>query len=142
MCVCVLIVDMQINIKSFFFFFCFYFSAGIRVDPIIVHLGDMGRYQLIFCLVIFLSKFPSAWVTLAHLFVAGKAEYYCIEPPKADPCSEDCKKADFNRSVFTETIEMTFDLTCDRFWLSSLTQFAVMGGIMIGAIVFGILSDR
>uniref|UniRef100_A0A1A9VAX0 Major facilitator superfamily (MFS) profile domain-containing protein n=1 Tax=Glossina austeni TaxID=7395 RepID=A0A1A9VAX0_GLOAU len=117
-------------------------KEGVRVDPIIVHLGDMGRYQLIFCLVIFLSKFPSAWVTLAHLFVAGKAEYYCLEPPKADPCSADCKKADFNRSVFSETIEMTFDLTCDRFWLSSLTQFAVMGGIMVGAILFGILSDR
>uniref|UniRef100_A0A1A9W3V5 Major facilitator superfamily (MFS) profile domain-containing protein n=1 Tax=Glossina brevipalpis TaxID=37001 RepID=A0A1A9W3V5_9MUSC len=117
-------------------------KKDVRIDPIIVHLGDMGRHQLIFCLVIFLSKFPSAWVTLAHLFVAGKAEYYCLDPPKADPCSTDCKKTDFNRSVFSQTIETTFDLTCDRFWLSSLTQFVVMAGIMIGAIVFGILSDR
>uniref|UniRef100_A0A1A9W3V6 Major facilitator superfamily (MFS) profile domain-containing protein n=1 Tax=Glossina brevipalpis TaxID=37001 RepID=A0A1A9W3V6_9MUSC len=117
-------------------------KTEVPVDPIIVHLGDLGRYQLFYCLIIFVAKFPSAWVTLAHLFVAGKAEYYCKDPSDADPCSKDCKTPDFNRSIFSETIEMTFDLTCGRFWLSSLTQFAVMGGIMVGAIIFGILSDK
>uniref|UniRef100_A0A1B0BL47 Major facilitator superfamily (MFS) profile domain-containing protein n=1 Tax=Glossina palpalis gambiensis TaxID=67801 RepID=A0A1B0BL47_9MUSC len=114
----------------------------VRVDPIIVHLGDLGRYQLFYCLIIFVAKFPSAWVTLAHLFVSGKADYYCKDPLDADPCTKGCETADFNRSVFSETIEITFDLTCGRYWLSSLTQSAVMGGIMVGAIVYGILSDN
>ncbi|KAL9873251.1 organic cation transporter protein-like [Glossina fuscipes fuscipes] len=114
----------------------------VRADPIIVHLGDLGRYQLFYCLIIFVAKFPSAWVTLAHLFVSGKADYYCKDPLDADPCTKGCETADFNRSVFSETIEITFDLTCGRYWLSSLTQSAVMGGIMVGAIVYGILSDK
>uniref|UniRef100_A0A1A9VAX6 Major facilitator superfamily (MFS) profile domain-containing protein n=1 Tax=Glossina austeni TaxID=7395 RepID=A0A1A9VAX6_GLOAU len=111
-------------------------------DPIMVHLGDLGRYQLFYCLLIFVSNFPPAWVTFAHLFVAGNADYYCKDPLDADPCTERCRTADFNRSIFSETIEITFDLTCDRYWLSSLTQSAVMGGIMVGAVVYGILSDK
>uniref|UniRef100_A0A1A9VAX7 Major facilitator superfamily (MFS) profile domain-containing protein n=1 Tax=Glossina austeni TaxID=7395 RepID=A0A1A9VAX7_GLOAU len=113
-----------------------------RPDPIIIHLGDMGRYQLLYCLLIFLAKFPSGWVTMSHMLLSAKGEYYCEDGKDVDPCTEKCKSATFNRTVFTETINMSFDLTCGRFWLSSLSQFLVMGGIMTGAMIFGVLSDK
>uniref|UniRef100_A0A1A9X1T3 Major facilitator superfamily (MFS) profile domain-containing protein n=1 Tax=Glossina brevipalpis TaxID=37001 RepID=A0A1A9X1T3_9MUSC len=113
-----------------------------RPDPIIVHLGDMGRYQFFCLILLYLTRFPIGFIMMSHLFLAAKSEYYCVQPSNADPCSKECETVDFNRSIFSETIEMTFDLFCDRFWLSSLSQFAVMGGIMIGAIIFGVLSDR
>uniref|UniRef100_A0A1A9W3V7 Major facilitator superfamily (MFS) profile domain-containing protein n=1 Tax=Glossina brevipalpis TaxID=37001 RepID=A0A1A9W3V7_9MUSC len=113
-----------------------------RPDPIIVHLGDMGRYQLFYCMLIFLAKFPSGWVTMSHFFLAAQGEYYCESDKDLDPCLEDCQSSTFNRTIFTDTIHMSFGLICNRFWLSSLSQFAVMGGIMSGAMIFGILSDK
>lgn len=79
---------------------------------------------------------------MSHIIVSAKGEYYCEDGKDVDPCTEKCKSPTFNRTVFTETINMSFDLTCDRFWLASLSQFLTMGGIMSGAMVFGILSDK
>ncbi|KAL9873250.1 solute carrier family 22 member 3-like [Glossina fuscipes fuscipes] len=113
-----------------------------RPDPIIIHLGDMGRYQFLYCMLIFLSKFPSGWVTMSHIFLSAKGEYYCESGKNVDPCTDKCKSATFDRTIFTDTINMSFDLSCDRFWLASLSQSLVMGGIMSGAMIFGILSDK
>lgn len=120
----------------------FYRHLAKNVDPINVHIGDFGRYQVLFWLLICLSKFPSGWVTLAHVFLAGKTQHKCLEPPTEDACSVNCTKADFDRSIFTDTIEMSFNLVCDNFWLSSFSQMMVMFGIMVGSIAFGIFGDR
>ncbi|XP_037813576.1 organic cation transporter-like protein [Lucilia sericata] len=113
-----------------------------KIDPIIVHLGDMGRYQFWFCMLIFLSKFPTGWVQVGHVFLAAPTNYTCVDPEGADPCSEECKKAEYDRSVFEETIVTEFDLECGyKSWVS-FSQTMVMFGIMLGNIIFGVLADK
>lgn len=111
-------------------------------DPINVHIGDLGRYQVLYWFCICFTKFSSAWVTLGHIFLAGKTVYKCIDPSGDDPCSDDCNKAEFNRKIYDATIEMTFHLVCDKKWLSSFSQMMVWFGFMVGSILFGTLADR
>lgn len=117
-------------------------KAEKKIDPIIVHLGDMGPYQFWFCMLIFLSKFPSGWVQLSHIFIAAPTEYTCTDPNGTDPCSSDCLKTQHNYSVFDSTIVTEFDLVCGKKFLSSLSQSIVMIGIMFGSIIFGMMADR
>lgn len=113
-----------------------------KVDPITVHLGDMGPYQFWFCMLIYASKFPVAWVQLGHIFFAAPTKYECVDPVGADPCSSSCLKAEHNRSVFEETIVTEFNLVCGRAWMSSMSQTIVMLGIMLGNMAFGVWADK
>ncbi|KAM7361434.1 organic cation transporter protein [Cochliomyia hominivorax] len=117
-------------------------SEEKKTDPIIVHLGDMERYQFWFCMLIFLSKFPTGWVQVGHVFLAASTNHTCVDPKNEDPCSKECKKAEYDRSVFEETVITEFDLECGyKNWVS-FSQTMVMFGIMLGNIIFGILADR
>lgn len=118
-------------------------NSFVISDPINVHISDFGCYQVVYWLFISVTKFSSAWVILGHIFLAAKTVYKCTEPSdEEDPCSENCEKADFDRTIFEDTIDMTFNLVCQRHWLSSFSQMMVWFGIMVGSIVFGTLADR
>lgn len=57
-------------------------------------------------------------------------------------CTSDCPSYIFDRTTFTETIQMTWDLVCDRKHLANLSQTIFMFGILVGNIVFGTLADK
>ncbi|XP_061405856.1 solute carrier family 22 member 6 [Lethenteron reissneri] len=48
----------------------------------------------------------------------------------------------FDQSEFTSTIVTEWDLVCDRSGLKQMAQTVYMGGLLIGAVVFGDLGDR
>lgn len=117
--------------------------ALAKADPINVHIGNLGCYQITFWLLICISNLSVAWVTLAHVFLAGPAPYICTDPEEEEEaCSDNCDETDFDRSIFNETIVMTFNLICDNFWLVSFSQMMVMLGVVVGCIIFGILADQ
>ncbi|XP_067642219.1 organic cation transporter protein-like [Eurosta solidaginis] len=113
-------------------------------DPIISILGnDLGPWQLIVCMWIFLSKFPTAWVQVSMLFLQSPIQSSCIVPENiTDACSAECQEVVYDRSVFHENIITEWNLICDRAWLASLAQSFVMIGIMLGNIVFGLFADK
>ncbi|XP_054745877.1 organic cation transporter protein-like [Anastrepha obliqua] len=115
-----------------------------RPDPIISILGsDLGPWQLIVCLWIFLAKFPTGWVQVSMVFLQSPLESTCAVPDNnTDVCSAACKEVTYDRSVFQENIISEWNLICGRSWLSSLAQSFVMIGIMLGSIVFGLFSDK
>ncbi|XP_004518311.1 organic cation transporter protein [Ceratitis capitata] len=115
-----------------------------RADPIISILGsDLGPWQLIVCLWIFLSKFPTGWVQISMVFLQSPIKSVCVAPDNnTDVCSADCKEVGYDRCTFQENIITEWNLICDRQWLSSLAQSFVMIGIMLGNIVFGLFADK
>ncbi|XP_063636059.1 solute carrier family 22 member 1-like [Cydia splendana] len=58
----------------------------------------------------------------------------------ADPCP--CSNPTWDKSVFTETVQTKFGLICERKKEISLSETCAYGGMLIGAFLFGLLSDR
>ncbi|EDV98284.1 organic cation transporter protein [Drosophila grimshawi] len=111
-------------------------------DPIISQIGDFRRYQLFFCIVIFMCKFGTGWHTIGHIFLAAPTPHSCTTENVTDPCSDDCHETEFDHSTFQSTIITEWNLTCKNATLASLSQSIVMLGVMFGSMIFGMLSDR
>ncbi|XP_039948191.1 organic cation transporter protein-like [Bactrocera tryoni] len=115
-----------------------------HTDPIISILGsDLGPWQLIICLWIFLSKFPTGWVQISMVFLQSPIQATCVDPvSNISICSGHCHAFVYEHINFEENIITEWNLTCDREWLSSLAQSFVMIGIMLGNIIFGLFADK
>eukprot|EP00092_Neocalanus_flemingeri_P029890 GFUD01032455.1.p1 GENE.GFUD01032455.1~~GFUD01032455.1.p1 ORF type:complete len:556 (+),score=67.08 GFUD01032455.1:172-1839(+) len=53
-----------------------------------------------------------------------------------------CKRWDYERSTWPETVVSQFDLVCDKEYWRSLSQSIYMFGVMVGSIGSGLLSDK
>jgi MFS family permease len=109
-----------------------------KVDLIQNITGAFGKYQLLLCLLIFLSKFPVAFHQMAIIFLAPKTPYTCKDSDSACPCDQPV----YDTSVFTATIISEWNLICQDKWLTSFTQTLFQLGTLIGSILFGMASDR
>ncbi|XP_004518312.1 organic cation transporter protein [Ceratitis capitata] len=117
-----------------------------RPDPIIGILGgDLGPWQLIVCLWIFLSKFPTGWVQISMVFLQAPVKASCKDGSGgnvSDICQADCDDYEYDHSIFEQTIITEWDLICKRQWLEQLSQSLVMVGIMLGNMIMGMLADK
>lgn len=116
-------------------------SKNKPVDQIQSSMGELGRWQIFVCAIIFLLKFPVAWHQMGTIFLAPKPEFTCNDT-SLDKCDANCPAHDFNTTVFTNTIQMEWDLVCEKSNLPNLAQTIFMFGILIGNMVFGGLSDK
>lgn len=99
-------------------------------------IGKFGKYQLCLCLMVFASKFGVAFHQMAILYLAPPAVFTC---PNNETC---CEKPEYDKSVFTRTIVMEWNLICDKAWLKDFTQTLFQFGVLAGSLLFGIASDR
>ncbi|OWR52188.1 organic cation transporter [Danaus plexippus plexippus] len=53
-----------------------------------------------------------------------------------------CDKPQWNRSKFTETMQTKFHLLCGNAWNISFSHIMMYTGFLVGAMLFGYLSDR
>lgn len=74
--------------------------------------------------------------------MAPNVPYKCANPEINDTCSAECTEYVFNRTVFTETIQMTWELVCGKKHLANASQTIFMFGILVGNMVFGTLADK
>ncbi|KAL0880249.1 hypothetical protein ABMA27_002706 [Loxostege sticticalis] len=102
--------------------------------------GSFGRFQLLICFFIFLSKFPVAFHQMAIIFLAPRTPYTCLDNNSTDVCP--CSSPEYDTSVFTSTMISEWDLICDKRWLTSFTQTLFQLGTLIGSVLFGMASDR
>ncbi|XP_055297266.1 organic cation transporter protein isoform X2 [Sitodiplosis mosellana] len=113
-----------------------------KSDVIQKAMGSLGRWHIIVCGFIFLLKFPVAWHQMSIIFMASNVNYTCADANITNTCSAECTEYAFNRTVFTETIQMTWDLVCSKKHLANLSQTIFMFGILVGNMVFGTLADK
>ncbi|KAA0720189.1 Solute carrier family 22 member 6 [Triplophysa tibetana] len=62
-----------------------------------------------------------------------------VEEPETEGCEDGWY---YNRSEMSSTIITEWDLVCDLRALKQMSQTIYMGGVLVGALVFGGLSDR
>lgn len=110
------------------------------IDPIVQSIGQIGRWQVFVCGVMFLLKFSVAWHQLAIIFLAPKTDFVC-EDKTLEKCDAKCLNYDYDTDTFSKTLQMEWDLVCDKASLVSISQTVFMLGILVGSIVFGILAD-
>ena len=58
-----------------------------------------------------------------------------------DNSSEPCTMWAYDKSHFTETVSMKWDIVCDNAYLRTLSGTLRMFGLLIGSLTFGWLSD-
>ncbi|KAK2140707.1 hypothetical protein LSH36_1273g00022, partial [Paralvinella palmiformis] len=54
----------------------------------------------------------------------------------------DCTEWIYDRSEFISTINSKYNLVCDSSWMSELTSTIYMGGVLVGSLISGVISDR
>lgn len=102
----------------------------------------MGKYQIILCLLIMLTKFPVAFHQMSIIFLAPPVQYECLDNNINETNKCPCDNPVYDTSVFQQTIIMSWDLICGQSWLADFTQTIFMLGILIGSVMFGSISDR
>lgn len=110
-------------------------------DPIQNAMGEFGRWQIFVCLIIFLLKFPVAWHQLSIIFVAPNVTFTCSDPA-LDRCDKSCPGHVFDSGTFTNTIQMEWDLVCDKKSFAHMAQTIFMLGILVGNMAFGAVADK
>jgi MFS family permease len=116
-------------------------SKKMPGDPIQEAMGEFGRWQIFVCAIIFLLKFPVAWHQLGIIFLGPNLDFTCTDP-SLDRCDKSCSEHVFDNSTFTNTIQMEWDLVCERKSLANLSQMIFMFGILVGNMVFGAIADN
>lgn len=116
-------------------------KTPVPMDPIQRAMGNFGRWHMIICCLIFLLKFPVAWHQMSIIFIGPNVDFRCSDNI-TNQCDASCPGYIYNRSIFKETIKMTWDLVCDRAYLADISQTIFMFGILIGNILFGTLADK
>jgi hypothetical protein len=100
-------------------------------------IGNFGKYQLFICIIVFINKFGVALHQMAIIFLAPPVEFNC--PDKNSSC---CDNPIYNKTKFSRTIVMEWDLICDKIWLKQTSEMLFQFGILLGSLIFGIASDK
>ncbi|XP_020633135.3 solute carrier family 22 member 6-A isoform X1 [Pogona vitticeps] len=74
-----------------------------------------------------------------HLLASNASLNGTPEPMETEPCHDGWI---YDQSVFTNTIIMEWDLVCNLRTRRQMAQSIYMGGVLVGALVFGTLADR
>ncbi|XP_045449905.1 organic cation transporter protein-like [Melitaea cinxia] len=105
--------------------------------PINTFIGNFGKYHMWLSVIIFLSKFFVAFHQMAIFFLAPPIQYSC--PRNNNTC---CDTPVYDKTDFTRTIVMEWNLICQKSWLKDFTQTIFQFGVLIGSLTLGLASDR
>lgn len=105
--------------------------------PINTFIGNFGKYHMWLSVIIFLSKFFVAFHQMAIFFLAPPVQYTC--PGNNNTC---CDNPVYDKTDFSRTIVMEWNLICQKSWLKDFTQTIFQFGVLIGSLSLGLASDR
>ncbi|XP_023944225.2 organic cation transporter protein [Bicyclus anynana] len=114
-------------------------------NPIEKQFNNVSRYHYYLYFLIFSSKIPTFWHVLNLIFLSPPIDYYCNVTDDAANSTKNicpCDEPVWDKSVFSETMQTKFGLYCESLWLVSFAQSMMFVGLLIGSLVFGLLSDR
>jgi len=122
-------------------------------------IGDFGRQQQLYCLVLSSINCYFAFQMLQYKFAAPEpTSFRCLTKPANESASTDgdellnkCpdNQADnclggieYPAGKEAASVASEWDLVCDRGWMAPFTMSVLMAGVMLGAVVLGPLADR
>jgi len=116
----------------------------MEIDSVFLEIGESGRQQFKYGLVLCLLKVYAPFHVLQYTFVGRHSTFYCSR--QGDTLTNKCfdnKVSTCTNLTFTEnTMVSEWGLVCDNNWLSKATMSALMFGFLVGALVLGNLADR
>ncbi|XP_075904916.1 solute carrier family 22 member 7a [Nelusetta ayraudi] len=138
----------------------------MRFEEVLEVVGGFSRFQLLTLCILCLPRAILPLHFLLHNFVSATPRHRCasqevtawpleVSPPSLqDVAVGSCTVYDgnasvscpegwtYDRSQFTSTTATEWDLVCDDKWLNQTLATYFFLGVMIGAVIFGQLSDR
>lgn len=103
--------------------------------------GSFGKWQLGMSFALFMCEVPIAWHLLSIVMIGPDVKFNCTNS-RFEPCDENCPSHEFDVSIFSETITTKWNLVCERLVFKDLAQSITMFGVLIGNVVWGIISDK
>ncbi|KAF9411525.1 hypothetical protein HW555_009717 [Spodoptera exigua] len=98
------------------------------------------KYHYYFFTLLFLTKIPIFWHILSLIFISPPMNYDCGGENGTNKCP--CDNPNWDKSVFTKTIQIKYGIYCDTQWMLSFIQSMLYVGSLFGALIFGILADK
>uniref|UniRef100_A0AAQ4P656 Solute carrier family 22 member 6 n=1 Tax=Gasterosteus aculeatus aculeatus TaxID=481459 RepID=A0AAQ4P656_GASAC len=121
-------------------------------------VGSTGRFQIVHVTLLSIPVFMMASHNLLQNFVAAVPPHFCSAHTNLsrtrlrdngtangglDVDLQGCTDGwSYNMTEMTSTIISEWDLVCDQRSLKQMGQTVYMGGVLVGALLFGSMSDR
>ena len=102
----------------------------MEIDSVFLEIGESGRQQFKYGLVLCLLKVYAPFHVLQYTFVGRPSTFYCSREGKTltNQCFDN-KVSSCTNLTFTETTMVSeWGLVCDNNWLSKATMSALMTG--------------
>ncbi|CAG5116381.1 unnamed protein product [Candidula unifasciata] len=131
----------------------------MNLADILKDIGNEGVFQVIALLTLAMPKLPMQWSMTVMSYAAYEPEWCCVpqdirvdkncnaQPSykstygNCDLNSTVCSRKVFLASDDASTAVTEWDLVCEKQWIVSSLSAIQMGGVMVGALVSGFLSD-
>ncbi|XP_004928130.1 solute carrier family 22 member 1-like [Bombyx mandarina] len=113
-------------------------------NPVEKHFEKITRYHLYFYSLVFISQLPNCWHLLSIIFLSPTVDFYCNSTDGSSILKNKCPCNDpqWDKRVFTKTVQTKFGIYCDKKWLISFSESMTNVGTLLGASLFGMLSDK
>ncbi|XP_059094038.1 organic cation transporter protein-like [Tigriopus californicus] len=119
------------------------------VDDIFLEIGELGGEQWKQLLLISLIHTYYPFHMMSYSFTAKEQDFTCHtndnETTLHNACpngqNEQCLQIRYQSASSETSAVSEWTLICDRSWLRPLTMSLFMGGVMVGALLFGFVSD-
>ena len=91
-------------------------------------IGDIGKWQITRIILLFLISMPGISLIFSMPFVFTSTQFWCKDDLTDSvaknltghtACNIGCEQYEYDRSYWTNTIKMEFDLVCEREYLVS-----------------------
>ncbi|XP_064650765.1 solute carrier family 22 member 15-like [Lineus longissimus] len=113
------------------------------IDDVFREIGELGRHQKKIFLAVALLNGYIAFHNLNTVFIGAKPAFSCLTADGSvvvNTCDLECKTFEYSHE-FT-SIATEWHLICGDAYKISLVQSVYMFGVLIGALLFGIISDK
>lgn len=118
------------------------YSKIMNQNPIDKRLNVLTKYHYYVFFLLFSSKIPMFWHILNLIFLSPPMKYSCKGAKQNVTGHCPCDSPEWDRSVFTETMQTKFGVYCDNSWMISFSQSMAYAGTLVGAFLYGFLSDK